>query len=116
MAGSPTALQYLDKAVGTLRQLGLLPDKKGEVAPVVALLNQITDLRARQGDDDRPHARPDVGVQRRRARAHLGDHGGRALSDRSPTPSTRSATTPRASSTSTPTARSPRWSGCRTCG
>jgi hypothetical protein len=45
MAGSPTALQYLDKAVGTLRQLGLLPDKKGEVAPVVALLNQITDLQ-----------------------------------------------------------------------
>ena len=44
MAGSPTALQYLDKAVGTLRQLGLLPDKKGEVAPVVALLNQISEL------------------------------------------------------------------------
>ena len=44
MAGSPTALQYLDKAVGTLRQLGLFPDKKGEIAPVVALLNQISEL------------------------------------------------------------------------
>ena len=44
MAGSPTALQYLDKAVGSLRQLGLFPEKKGDPAPVVALLNQITEL------------------------------------------------------------------------
>ena len=44
MAGSPTALQYLDKAVGSLRQLGLFPEKVGDPAPVVALLNQITDL------------------------------------------------------------------------
>jgi hypothetical protein len=45
MAGSPTALQYLDKAMGSLRQLGLLPEKKAEAAPVVALLNQITELQ-----------------------------------------------------------------------
>lgn len=45
MAGSPTALQYLDKAMGSLRQLGLLPEKKSDPAPVVALLNQITDLQ-----------------------------------------------------------------------
>jgi hypothetical protein len=43
--GSPTALQYLDKAMGSLRQLGLLPEKRAEAAPVVALLNQITDLQ-----------------------------------------------------------------------
>jgi hypothetical protein len=42
---SPTALQYLDKAMGSLRQLGLIPEKKGDPAPVVALLNQITDLQ-----------------------------------------------------------------------
>lgn len=44
MAGSPTALQYLDKAVGSLRKLGLFPDTKSDPAPVVALLNQITEL------------------------------------------------------------------------
>ena len=42
---SPTALQYLDKAMGSLRQLGLLPEKKNEPAPVVALLNKITELQ-----------------------------------------------------------------------
>ena len=44
MAGSPTALQYLDKAVGNLRKLGLFPETKSDPAPVVALLNQITEL------------------------------------------------------------------------
>ena len=42
---SPTALQYLDKAVGSLRNLGLLPTKAGDPAPIVALLNQISDLQ-----------------------------------------------------------------------
>lgn len=41
---SPTALQYLDKALGSLRHLGLVPDQAGKPAPIVALLNQITDL------------------------------------------------------------------------
>ena len=42
---SPTALQYLDKAMGGLRELGLVPDKKSDApAPIVALLDQITDL------------------------------------------------------------------------
>ncbi|MEM7492110.1 MAG: cell surface protein [Pseudomonadota bacterium] len=42
---SPSALQYLDKAMGGLRDLGLLPDREGEgAAPIVALLEQITDL------------------------------------------------------------------------
>ena len=36
---SPSALQYLDKAVGTLRNLGLMPAKAGDPAPIVALLN-----------------------------------------------------------------------------
>jgi hypothetical protein len=37
-------MQYLDKALTTLRDLGLLPEKRGEAAPVTALLNQISDL------------------------------------------------------------------------
>ncbi len=41
---SPTALQYLDKAMGGLRNLGLLPAKQGDPAPVVALLNQISTM------------------------------------------------------------------------
>ncbi|MEO0550994.1 MAG: cell surface protein [Pseudomonadota bacterium] len=42
---SPTALQYLDRAMGGLRDLGLLPeDGSAGNAPIVALLEQITDL------------------------------------------------------------------------
>ena len=38
-------LQYLDKAMGRLRDLGLLPDEaRSEEAPIVALLNEISDL------------------------------------------------------------------------
>lgn len=43
---SPTALQYLDRAMGNLKELGLVP-KKGKnatAAPIVALLEQITNL------------------------------------------------------------------------
>jgi hypothetical protein len=43
-ARSPTALQYLDKAMGSLRKLGLLPEKGGDPAPIVALLNQIAHM------------------------------------------------------------------------
>ena len=42
---SPTALQYLDRAMGGLRDLGLLKDDKSAgSAPIVALLEQISDL------------------------------------------------------------------------
>ena len=43
---SPSALQYLDRAMGGLRRLGLVPDATGggSAAPIVALLEQITDL------------------------------------------------------------------------
>ena len=42
---SPSALQYLDKAIGGLKQLGLVPDGgKNSAAPIVALLEQIADL------------------------------------------------------------------------
>lgn len=42
---SPSALQYLDKAMGGLREMGLLPDREGQgAAPIVALLEQISDL------------------------------------------------------------------------
>jgi hypothetical protein len=37
-------VQYLDKALSTLRHLGLLPEKRGEAAPITALLNQISEL------------------------------------------------------------------------
>lgn len=40
-----TPLQYLDKAMAGLRNLGLVPEDTGsQEAPIVALLNQITDL------------------------------------------------------------------------
>jgi hypothetical protein len=41
-ASSP--IQYLEKAMNSLHDLGLLPQQAGEEAPVVALLNQISDL------------------------------------------------------------------------
>jgi hypothetical protein len=37
-------IQYLDKAMNSLHDLGLLPQEKGEEAPIIALLNQIADL------------------------------------------------------------------------
>src|SRR5512132_2724328 len=37
-------MQYLDKALGTLRDLGLMPEKRGEAPPITALLNRISDL------------------------------------------------------------------------
>lgn len=37
-------IQYLDKAMSTLRDLGLMPEKRGEAAPITALLNRISDL------------------------------------------------------------------------
>ena len=38
-----TPLKYLDKALGRLREMGLLPEKPEE-APIVALINQISDF------------------------------------------------------------------------
>jgi hypothetical protein len=40
---SPAPLKYLDKALGSLRELGLVPDKTKD-APIVALLNEISNL------------------------------------------------------------------------
>ncbi len=40
---SMTPMQYLDRAMGALRDIGLVP-KEGEEAPIVALLNKISDL------------------------------------------------------------------------
>lgn len=37
-------VKYLDRALGALRDLGLVPEKRTEAAPIVALLNQISDL------------------------------------------------------------------------
>ena len=37
-------IQYLDKALNGLHDLGLLPEQGGEEAPIIALLNQIADL------------------------------------------------------------------------
>ena len=38
-----TPMRYLDQALGALRELGLVPEKTGE-APIVSLLNKITEL------------------------------------------------------------------------
>ncbi len=43
----PTALQFLDRAMGELKALGFAPEP-GEPAPIIALLKQISDL-----DEDR---------------------------------------------------------------
>ena len=37
-------IQYLDKAMNSLHDLGLLPEQGGEEAPIIALLKQIADL------------------------------------------------------------------------
>ncbi len=39
-----TPMQYLDKAVGALRDMGVMPAAKGEDAPIAGLLEQISDL------------------------------------------------------------------------
>ncbi|AXS41194.1 cell surface protein [Breoghania sp. L-A4] len=39
-----TSMQYLDKAMGALRDMGLLPDGAQEEAPITHLLEQISDL------------------------------------------------------------------------
>ena len=43
MTTSP--MQYLDKAMNTLHELGLVPaDDSGQEAPIIVLLNLISDL------------------------------------------------------------------------
>ena len=37
-------MKYLDKALGTLRDLGLVPEKREQAAPITALLSRISDL------------------------------------------------------------------------
>jgi hypothetical protein len=45
MNASATPLQYLDKAMGTIREMGLMPDDADSSRdPMVALLNQISEL------------------------------------------------------------------------
>ena len=46
MAETPirSPLQYLDRASATLREMGLMPDKPTDPAPINALLEQISDL------------------------------------------------------------------------
>ena len=39
-----TPIQYLDKAMNSLHDLGLLPEQGGEEAPIIVLLKQIADL------------------------------------------------------------------------
>ena len=41
-----TSIQYLDKAMLKLRDLGLVPEKTEE-APIVVLLNRVSDSRSR---------------------------------------------------------------------
>lgn len=45
MNTTTTPMQYLDKAMGTIRDLGLMPKESDSAeAPIIALLNQISDL------------------------------------------------------------------------
>jgi len=44
MTALPSPMQYLDKAMNGLHDLGLLPESKTDEAPITALLNQISDL------------------------------------------------------------------------
>jgi hypothetical protein len=44
MTATATPLQYLDKAMTQLHDLGLVPEGESQEAPIVALLNQISDL------------------------------------------------------------------------
>nr|WP_086014234.1 cell surface protein [Thiorhodovibrio frisius] len=44
MAMSATPMQYLDKAMTQLHDLGLLPEERDERAPIITLLNQISEL------------------------------------------------------------------------
>jgi hypothetical protein len=44
MTSLASPMQYLDKAMNGLHDLGLLPEAKDQEAPIVALLNQISDL------------------------------------------------------------------------
>ena len=39
-----SSLKYLDRAIGQLRDLGLMPETRTKDDPIVALLNQISDL------------------------------------------------------------------------
>ncbi|EIC20861.1 hypothetical protein [Thiorhodovibrio frisius] len=41
---SATPMQYLDKAMTQLHDLGLLPEERDERAPIITLLNQISEL------------------------------------------------------------------------
>ncbi len=41
--GAEKPLQYLDKAVNAIRDLGIWPEQQGE-APITGLLQQITEL------------------------------------------------------------------------
>ncbi len=43
MSNAITPMKYLDKAMNTLRDLGLVPEKTEE-APIISLINQISDL------------------------------------------------------------------------
>lgn len=47
-AKRPTALQYLDRAMGELKAMGFAQDGETGTAPIIGLLNQISDL-----DEDR---------------------------------------------------------------
>jgi hypothetical protein len=44
MTTTATPMQYLDKAMNQLYDLGLVPEGEGPEAPIIALLNQISDL------------------------------------------------------------------------
>jgi hypothetical protein len=57
MTLAATPLAYLDKALGALRDLGLVPERTAtHEAPIVALLQQISDLDEERDRGDHAHA------------------------------------------------------------
>jgi len=44
MTTAATPMQYLDKAMSQLHDLGIVPEGKSQEAPIIGLLNQISDL------------------------------------------------------------------------
>ena len=62
-----TPMQYLDKAVGALRDMGLMPTKV-EPAPINALLERISDLEPDKIQVIARTLEPSLGIQRGRAR------------------------------------------------
>ena len=74
----PMPLNYLDKALTKLRDLGLMPEKPDET-PVVAMIQKDQRPGRRKSRCHCPHPESHHGLQRGGARTGFGHGSGRAL-------------------------------------